>query len=100
MSFLPGSSSDRRQNEHLPTAIWPKDFCFDEGKLIDFFFCGKSIYREKLLSQELVFVANTELLKQWMLKEGKYPVSLKQEPSIVFAECCPYLKRGLFFRYV
>lgn len=56
------------------------------------------VYREKIFSQELVFVANTDLLKQWMVQEGKYPESLSQEPGEIFKEQYPHLKRGLFLR--
>ncbi|ODN01695.1 1,25-dihydroxyvitamin D(3) 24-hydroxylase, mitochondrial [Orchesella cincta] len=56
------------------------------------------IFREKVLSQEMVFVANVDLMKQWMTQQAKNPDVVVQEPSHMFAKAYPQFKRGLFYR--
>ncbi|KAG1701333.1 Cytochrome P450 315a1, mitochondrial [Nymphon striatum] len=54
------------------------------------------IYKEKVGSDEIVFVADKDLIQTVYKNEGKYPVHMVPEPWIMYNEMTGN-KRGLFF---
>ncbi|CAL8083062.1 unnamed protein product [Orchesella dallaii] len=117
---LSQSSHDRdkkqtsQKSEFKPSSDIPGPKCFPVfGSMFEFMKFGPKrlhelaterhalygdIFREKVLSQEMVFLANVDLLKQWTAQQGKYPEVVIQDPSHMFAKTYSHINRGLFYR--